>query len=117
MGRTSKAGWYKGSVQDGGGFNTFYREDVTKRVKTGGKVQLIGNAVELTFEGMYVGGQNENVRIENARFYHPGTVERGSYCYDEVTDEKAIPLEKVNPRYFSEVVNQLEMITKETSSN
>lgn len=117
LGRTSKAGWYKGSVQDGGGFNTFYREDVTKRIKTGGKVQLIGNAVELTFEGMYVGGENEDVKIENARFYQPGTVERGSYCYDEVTDEKAIALDKVNPRYFSEIVNQLEMITKETNSD
>ena len=111
LGRTAKAGWYKGSVQDGGGFNTFYREDVTKRIKKGNTVQLIGNAVELRFEGMYVGGQNEEVKIENARFYPPGTVERGSYCYDEVTDEKAIALEKVNPRYFSEIVHQLEVIT------
>ena len=50
--------------------------------------------------------------IENIRFYRPGTIEHGSYVYDEADDEKAIPLEKIPPRYFSEIILQLEEITK-----
>lgn len=116
LGRTTKLGWYKGSVQDAGGFNTFYREDISKRIKNddGTTVRLVGNAVELHFSGMYVGGMGEEVEIENVRFYTPGTVKRGSYMYDEADDQKAIKLEKINPRYFSEIVNQLEIILKGT---
>ncbi len=113
LGRTAKYGWQKGSVVDGGCFATFYREDITERTKKeDGTVILKGNAVELSFDGMYVGGDDSDVNIEKVRFYKPGTVSYGSYVYDRVDDSKAIPLDKINPRYFSEIVNQLELITK-----
>lgn len=113
LSRMTKMGWYKGSVQDAGCFYTFYREDITKRIDMGnGVVKYEGNAVELTFSGMYVAGDDQNVSIENVRFYKPGTVERGSYVYDEANDEKSVKLDKVNPRYFSEIVAQLEVILK-----
>ncbi len=113
LGRTAKYGWQKGSVIDGGGFNTFYREDVTKRTKQDdGTIILQGSAAELNFEGMYVGGEDCDFGIETVRFYKPGTIARGSYVYDCADDNKAIPLDKINPRYFSEIVYQLEMITK-----
>ncbi len=118
LGRTSKFGWSKGSVQDGGGFYVFYREDVTEKIKNpDGTVSLKGNAVELHFSGMYVGGEDENVTIENVRFYIPGTIRHGSYVYDEADNKKAIMLDKVNPRYFSEILNQLEEITKQAESS
>lgn len=113
LGRTSKFGWYKGSIQDAGGFYQFYREDITKRIRhTDDRITLLGNAVELHFSGMYVGGEDMEVTIEKVRFYQPGTVQRGSYCYDEVDNQKAIKLDQINPRYFSEIINQLESITK-----
>lgn len=116
LGRMEKLGWYKGSIQDGGWYHTFYREDVVKRIKNeDGTVQLIGNAVELNFSGMGVGYYDEEeVTIENIRFYTPGTVKRGSYVYDKADDNKAIKLEQVNPRYFSEIVNQLETVLKKS---
>ncbi len=113
IGRTEKAGWYKGSIQDGGGFFEFYREDITAREKQpDGTVKLSGYAAEFTFSGCSVGYYEEDVTIENLRFYHPGTVERGSYVYDKADDNKAIPLDQVNPRYFSEILYQMEQITK-----
>ena len=115
QGRAAKLGWSKGSVEDAGVFYIFYREDVTKRIKKGdGSVHLEGSAVELQFSGMYVGmlGNEEEVEIENARFYHPGTVEHGSYVYDRADDKKAIPLGEVEPRYMSEMLGQLEEMTK-----
>ncbi len=115
MGRMEKFGWSKGSVQDAGGFSVFYREDVTEKIKNpDGTVSLKGNAVELHFSGMYIGDYDEDITIENVRFYTPGTIRHGSYVYDEADDNKAIMLDKVNPRYFSEILNQLEEITKLT---
>lgn len=117
LGRTAKLGWQKGSVQDAGCFYTFYREDITGRItKEDGTVGTVGFAVELNFEGMYVGGDDSDMEIKNVRFYYPGAVEYGSYMYDSVTDEKAIPLDKVDARYFSEIVNQLEEITKSANN-
>lgn len=113
LGKMTKMGWYKGSVQDAGCFFTFYREDITKRTDMGnGVVNLEGNSVELQFSGMYVGGEDDNVEIETVRFYKPGTIARGSYVYDKAEDEKSIKLDRVMPRYFSEIVSQLEAILK-----
>ncbi|MBQ8134453.1 MAG: DUF4132 domain-containing protein [Clostridia bacterium] len=113
LGRTSKLGWYKGSPQDAGCFYEFYREDITERIKNAdGTVTLKGNAAELHFEGMYIAGDDSEVTIENVRFYHPGDIQRGSYVYDRADDNKAIMLDKISPRYLSEIINQLELITK-----
>ncbi|MDD6490349.1 MAG: DUF4132 domain-containing protein [Clostridia bacterium] len=113
LGRMTKMGWYKGSVQDAGCFYTFYREDITKRFKDkDNNVHLVGNAVELNFSGMYVGGEDETVTIENIRFYKPGTVKRGSYEYDEPDEQRTIAPDKISPRYLSEIINQIETILK-----
>ena len=57
---------------------------------------------------------NEEITVENIRFYTPGTIKRGSYEYDEADDTKAIKLDQINPRYFSEIVNQLETVLKKS---
>lgn len=113
LGRATKFGWDKGSVIDGGCFCSFHREDIVKRIKNAdGTVKFLGNAVELRFDGMYVGGEDIEVTIDSVRFYTPGTISYGSYVYDKADNNKAIKLDKINPRYFSEIINQLEAITK-----
>lgn len=101
--RLQGAGWYRGSVQDGGCFYTYYREDAE-----------IGLGAELHFSGSYVAGDNDDVTVYDVRFYRAGTVQRGSYVYDEADDKKAICLKEVPERYFSEIVLQL---TKATASS
>ncbi len=91
-------GWYRGSVQDAGGYYEFYRED-----------NEVG--VELQFSGTFVGGENDEVTVYGAIFYKAGTVKRGSYVYDEVKKENQYLLKDVSPRYFSEIVLQLEKAT------
>ena len=98
--RLTGLGWYRGSVQDGGGFYTYYREDTE-----------LGLGVELHFSGSYVGGSNEEITIYDARFYRAGTIRRGSYIYDETEGDKACLMKDIPARYFSEVVWQ---ITKAT---
>lgn len=100
MGKLQGMGWYRGSVVDGGGFYTFYREDPS-----------VGIGVELNFSGSYVGGDNEDVTVFDAVFYKAGTVEHGSYCYDIPKQENVFPLGQVPARYYSEVVWQLERAT------
>ena len=105
MGKLQGMGWYRGSVVDGGGFFTFYREDSS-----------VGIGVELNFSGSFVGGDNEDVTVFDAVFYKAGTVERGSYCYDAPKRENIFPLGQVPARYYSEVVWQLERATASSTA-
>ena len=105
-GKLTTLGWYRGSVQDAGCFYTYYREDAS-----------LGLGAELHFSGSFVGSGvmgGEEVTVYDVRFYKAGTIERGSYCYDEVEGEKQILLKDIPPRYFSEIVWQL---TKATASS
>ena len=99
-GKLQGMGWYRGSVVDGGGFYTFYRED-----------PAVGIGVELNFSGSFVGGENEEVTVYDAVFYKAGTVKRGSYCYDAPGKEDIFALGQVPARYYSEIVWQLERAT------
>ena len=115
-------GWYRGSVQDAGGFYSYYRED-----------GALG--VELHFSGSFVGGQNDDVTVYEARFYNaggtvlagnggvmtgtnaspggsvPAGIRRGSYVYDEANDSNSYCLKEIPERYFSEIVLQLAKAT------
>lgn len=108
-GKLQALGWYRGSVQDAGGFYTYYREDPEL---------FLG--VELHFSGSFVGGENEDVTVYEVRFYNAGGVvlsenggvmiagiKRGSYVYDEANDSNSYMLKEVPERYFSEIVLQL----------
>ena len=99
-GKLQGMGWYRGSVVDGGGFYTFYRED-----------PAVGIGVELNFSGSFVGGETETVTVYDAVFYRAGTVARGSYCYDEAKKEDIFSLGQIPARYYSEIVWQLERAT------
>jgi hypothetical protein len=93
VGKLTKMGWYRGSVQDGGGYYQFYKEE-----------QKIGIGVELNFEWLSVGFENEETTIYELIFYKANTVERGSYVYDEVAEENIILPAKVSQRFFSEIL-------------
>ncbi|MDS0527666.1 DUF4132 domain-containing protein [Clostridium sp. SHJSY1] len=93
VGKLMKAGWYRGSVQDAGGYYQFYKED-----------SKIGIGVEIQFDYLGVGYENEETTIYELIFYKANTVERGSYVYDEVTDENTILPVKVPERFFSEIL-------------
>lgn len=97
-GKLQGMGWYRGSVQDAGIYSSFYRED--------GPI-----GVELEFSGSYVGDENDEVTVYGVNFYKAGTVKRGSYVYDTIKNENSYLLEEINPRYFSEIVLQLEKAT------
>ena len=57
------------------------------------------------------GTLSETVTVYDAVFYRAGTVEHGSYVYDEPKKEDILPLGQVPARYYSEVVYQLEKAT------
>lgn len=91
MGKLTAAGWYKGSVQDAGGFYDFYKEDKNH-----------GIGANLEFSGDYVGSMGEEVTIYDLTFYKAGTVERGSYVYDSVKEQHLVKPAQVPARLFSE---------------
>jgi hypothetical protein len=93
VGKLTKMGWYRGSVQDAGGYYLFYKED-----------PKIGIGAELHFEWLSVGYEDEETTIYELIFYKANTVERGSYVYDEVTEENTIVPAKVSERFFSEIL-------------
>lgn len=105
-GKLQGLGWYRGSVQDAGVFYTFYREDAA-----------LNMGVELNFSGCYVGGENDTVTVYEAEFYRSGTVQRGSYCYDAPKEGNIFALGDVPPRYYSEIVYQLERATASSTEN
>lgn len=133
-GKLQSLGWYRGSVQDAGGFYSYYRED-----------KELGLGVELHFSGSFVGGTNDDVTVYEARFYNAGGtalagnagvmagngaspggnvpaagIRRGSYIYDEANDSNSYCLKEIPERYFSEIVLQLAKATassKEKNEN
>jgi hypothetical protein len=93
VGKLTKAGWYRGSVQDAGCYYQFYKED-----------KKIGIGAELQFHYLGVGYEDEETTIYELIFYKANTVERGSYIYDEVSEENIILPAKVPERFFSEIL-------------
>jgi len=101
LGKLQKLGWYKGSVQDAGGYSSFYKED---------KKQNVG--VWLNFSGTYVGVDvTEEVTVYDALFYKSGTVQYGSYVYDEVKEADKLKLGDIPARLYSEICYDLARTT------
>lgn len=100
LGKLTGFEWYRGSIQDAGGYYTFYKEDKTLNI-----------GVELGFSGVSVGYENEEVTLYGLTFYKAGTVERGSYIYDKIKDENVILPSQVPERFFSEILYQLNKVS------
>ncbi len=110
--RMNKYQWEKGTAMDGGFFYDYFRRDIIG-FDTNAKGQRIprGMAVTLTFSGMYIatgayGGEDE-VTIGKIRFYPAAGKMRLDYHDESAKDADALPLGKVSPRYFSEILAQL----------
>ncbi|MCY6372649.1 DUF4132 domain-containing protein [Clostridium ganghwense] len=93
--RISKRGWYKGSVTDGGGYYEFYKENTD--LKIGAEISLD------EYLGVYGLGYEE-VAVAKVEFYKAGTIERGSYVYDEIDEKRRIKPIDVPKRYYSEIL-------------
>jgi len=108
MGKLQKADWFKGSVQDAGGFNTMYRE-----------IGQVGAQVYCSY--MYVSPMpDEVVTVGQVGFYQAGSINRGSYIYDEIKAEDLFEIEQLSPRLFSEIILDLTNATasaNETDEN
>lgn len=97
--KLQKLGWYKGSVQDAGCFYSFYKETA-------------GVGMQMVFSGMYVSPDlDEVITIGQAAFYKAGSIERGSYVYDEIDMERLIRPKDVSARMYSELVYDLTVAT------
>jgi len=106
--KMTKIGWEKGSAQDGGAFYEFERTDIAKQEKINDKIQYTGYYAELRFSGSYIAAgymDAEDVTVEDVRIWK---------LSDQIKENNALHLEKVNPRYFSEILAQLyEMLPQE----
>ena len=102
----AKFAWDKGFAQDGGTFYEFTRTDIARQeIQSDNSVKRIGYYVELKFSGMYIAvgyyaGMNETVSIEDVKFWSLDNNEK-------IIEESALSLNRVNPRYFSEIISQL----------
>lgn len=103
-GRAERLGWARGSVCDGGGITTY-----VKCFPAAGVDVLVG------LDGMYIGiDMYSEIKLQDAFFVKTGSVEIGSYTYDEPRDEKderLLRFADVPPIVYSEVMGDLQKIS------
>jgi hypothetical protein len=103
--RAEKRGWVRGSVVDAGGINSYYK------VFPGAGVD-----VYLTTEHFWIGmDPMESLSLGPAFFAKAGSVEVGSYIYDEPNDSddpRVLRFDQVPPVVYSETISDLEAITE-----
>ncbi len=98
FGKMTKLGWIRGSVQDGGVYYTFYKEDTRT-----------GLGAQLSFSGAPIGYEDEeDICVYDIEFYKAGTVNRGS---DEIDDERRIVPKEVDKYFFSEILYDVQVAT------
>jgi len=100
-GKLQKFGWHKGSVLDGGWFHNFYKED---------KKLGIGVWLDFSGSGVPMDSASEST-VYDAAFYKAGTIEYGSYVYDEVSEKNKLDLSQIPERFYSEVCYDIERAT------
>ena len=105
-----KLGWYKGYAEDAGWFYYFYRDDIARRTKNADGTETVeGNGAMLTFSGASIvvyDYDGEEVTTEKLIFY-----KGGSHPNYYSRDEKGfLKIRDVSPRYFSEIVMQLDTV-------
>ena len=91
-------GWYRGVIEDAGCFYTFYHEQ-----------EKLG--VEVEFSGCGVGYESEEEIIVYGVSFYPEKISKKPYGNVKQWESTRLPLEEVDPRYFSEIVLQLHKAT------
>jgi hypothetical protein len=100
--RAEKRGWTRGSVIDAGGIASYFN------VYPGAGVE-----VNLPTDGLYIGcDPMDPITLSAAYFTVAGTIERGSYMYDEPTadDNRVLRFYQIHPVVFSETLGDLKAI-------
>ncbi len=100
--RAEKRGWVRGSVVDAGGISSYYK-------------LFPGASVEVSVEtgGMFVGMDPiDTLTLGTTRFCTEGSIQRGSYVYDEPAenDPRLLTFGQVPPVVYSETVSDLKAI-------
>jgi hypothetical protein len=103
LGKLTSFGWSRGPIGDGGGYYTFYKEDGTYKID-----------VELSFSGVSVGYENDEVTVYDLSFYKEGTASSYNYIHDKVREQNVVSLDTLPKRFFSEILYQ---VNKATISN
>jgi hypothetical protein len=97
LSRMDKAGWVKGSIGDGGGILSYYKEFT--------EVGLV--AIVMQTGSLSVGYYDVNAEIGNLMFVKKEGVRFGSYMYDEpskMKDPRLVAFGDVPPIVYSEVM-------------
>ena len=100
--RAEKRGWTRGSVIDAGGISSYYK------LYPGAGVE-----VNLPTDGLYIGcDPMDSITLSAAYFVTAGTVERGSYMYNEPApdDPRVLRFDQVPAVVFSETLGDLKAI-------
>ncbi len=104
-GRAEKRGWQRGSVADAGGVSSYWKE-----------FPGCGLEVVLPIDGMFVGLDPQSpVTLDAACFVRAGSVQRGSYVYDDPKedDDRRVPFGEVPSIVWSEALGDLRVILGE----
>ena len=100
--RAEKRGWTRGSVVDAGGISSYYK------LYPGAGVE-----VNLPTEDLWIGcDPMDGITLGSATFAKAGTIERGSYIYNEPEpdDPRVLRFDQVPPVVFSETISDLKAI-------
>jgi hypothetical protein len=100
--RAEKRGWVRGSVIDGGGISAYYK------LYAGAGVE-----VTLSTDDFYIGiDPMETITLGVALFAKAGSIQRGSYVYDEPApdDPRVLRFDQVPPVVYSETLADLKAI-------
>lgn len=105
--RAEKRGWTRGSVVDAGGISSYYK------LYPGAGVEVI-----LPTDNFWIGcDPMETIELASAYFTQAGSIERGSYIYNEPApdDPRILRFDQVSAVVFSETLSDLKAIiaTKE----
>ncbi len=100
--RAEKRGWTRGSVVDAGGISSYYK------LYPGAGVE-----VNLPTEDLWIGcDPMDGITLGSATFAKAGTIERGSYIYNEPEpdDPRVLRFDQVPPVVYSETLSDLKAI-------
>ncbi|WP_028525561.1 DUF4132 domain-containing protein [Runella limosa] len=99
--RLEKTGWFRGSVVDGGGISSYYKDFSELNITT----------ILLQQGNIGVGYLDENAILGELMFVSNKSVHFGSYVYDEpskIDDPRLIPFEQVPAIVYSEIMADMQ---------
>jgi predicted hydrolase (HD superfamily) len=106
VGQMDKLGWSRGSVIDGGGISSYYKNFPDLAI-----------AAFINVEGIGVGYYDDDAVMQELYFVKMGSIAIGSYTYDEpsdTNDPRLIVFEQVPPIVYSEVFSDLQQLVPQT---